>query len=120
MSFAALNSYYNGALGATAVALLLSDYVRTAAQNADDAGALNSGIGAPTHVRITNTHATQTVAIAWHATVVLGTGTFSSLIMGVSSLIVPIRVKTGGYLSIIASGANTPVSVEFGVEAHMR
>lgn len=109
-SIAAL-SYYNAALGSTAVEVLAS--AQSSARNLSDLG--TPGARYPTHVRITNMHATQYVAVlvADTGAAAMSSGNFTCLVCPVyESPIIPLT--PGMRVSIYASGASTPVSVEFG------
>lgn len=109
-SVAAL-SYYNAALGSSAVEVLASP--QTSVRNAADLG--TPGARYPTHVRVTNMHATQYVAVlvADTGNAALATGGFTCLVCPVyESPLIPLT--PGMRVSIYASGASTPVSVEFG------
>lgn len=104
-------SYYNAALGAAAVEVLANP--QSSVRNAADPG--SPGARYPTHVRITCMHATQYVAalVADTGNAALASGSFHCLVPSLwESPIIPL--SQGMRVSIIASGANTPVSVEFG------
>lgn len=105
----AAKSYYNAALGASAVEVLAGvDAVINAASLAAP------GVRYPTHVRVTNSHATQVVGalVADTGDAALTSGNFSCVIMPQRDHIMPL--SQAKRCSVIASGANTPVSVEFG------
>ncbi len=104
-------SYYNAALGSSAVTVTASP--QTTVRNAADVG--SPGVRYPTHVRVTCMHATQYVAalVADSGDASLASAGFTCLIPPLGgSLIMPL--SQGMRVSVYASGASTPVSVEFG------
>ena len=109
-SIAAL-SYYNAALGSTAVEVLAGS--GSAVRNASDLG--TPGARYPTHVRVSNMHATQYIAalVADSGAASLASGGFTCLIPPLGGNII-IPLSQAMRVSVYASGANTPMSVEFG------
>lgn len=104
------DTYFNAALGTGAVAIQSLGGMGNTAD-----GGIGGGSYQATHARITCAHATQYAAalVADSGTVVLGSGTYSVLIPALGSVVVPLsRTRR---ISIIASAANTIVSVEFGI-----
>lgn len=104
-------SYYNAALGASAVSVLANP--QSTVRNAADPG--SPGVRYPTHVRVSNMHATQYVAalVADSGDAALSSGNFTCLIPPLGGNII-MPLSQGMRVSVFASGANTPVGVEFG------
>ncbi len=70
--------------------------------------------GTRRYVRITNEHATQTIAVNWNTTALLNSTGGSITLSGFNSGNNRIEFKhpPDSPLSIVASGSNTPVTVE--------
>lgn len=103
-------SYFNAALGTGAVAVTAGSL--STVRNASDLG--TPGARYPTHCRVTNSHATQYVGalVADSGDVALTSTNFTCVVPPLSSLIMPLTPAMR--VSVIASAANTMVSVEFG------